>query len=75
MEILMVIGIIKPFSLFSVKTIAIIQYSASFEKMATSRIYFCKGPLLQYLRKKVISLRIEKANTIGNKYNDKEYFI
>ena len=26
----------------------------------------------EFVREKVISLRIEKANTIGNEYNDKE---
>ena len=26
----------------------------------------------EFVREKVISLRIEKANTIGNEYNDRE---
>ena len=46
--------------------------SSSFEKMKGSKIYFRKGSLLQFVREKVISLTIEKANTIGNEYNDKE---
>ena len=33
---------------------------------------FCKGSVLQFVRKKVISLTIEKANTISNEYNNKE---
>ena len=51
---------------------AYFQCSASFEKMKGSKIYFRKGSLLQFVREKVISLTINKANTIGNKFHDKE---
>ena len=33
---------------------------------------FCKWSLLHFVLEKVISLTIEKANTIGNEYNDKK---